>query len=269
MCTSFAVYSKKAVFGMNYDYIPVNNYAVIRKKGSVHSFQLMTEAADRIYPQFIFNSSGFFFNFQSINGSDFRCSKVKTENSIDLFDFCDSIQFASSVQEAVAIMQDHSLSVPLNFKVPILSIQSLLADRSGDTAVFDYDRDKTHITPGKYRPVVMTNFAHCAPPPEKDIQFLELTRYTTADRYIKSHKDFDIDDGLKVLQLTQLNDAPETLVSAVIDVNSSEIYLFLNRNFDRIIKINLKQCTLSGFQGFDADFTIPLTQELTPLEQFL
>jgi hypothetical protein len=239
-CTSFAVYSGQAWYGMNFDY----------PETTIGFRFLETGGKKRLIAVFGrdgyiagMNDSGLFTNYQILEYGGAAPQAAADGNRMGLGDFnLRAIAELSSVAEAMAFLGDRILTRSFN-----LDLHSLLADPSGDAMVVEPFGPRNGITTVKDGFIVMTNFPNYdfRDADYRDVRGVGDDRYIKAHEYIRGHKaGFGYKDAIETLKGTVQSGAYPTLVSIVFDPARMEVYFCLERDFSRTWKISFKDETL-------------------------
>lgn len=275
-CTSFAVYSQEPIYGMNFDwfYDTELKFLVLNESRYGDNFEFFSlvfdiEGNDGYS---LVMSNGLFFSLQ-----EQRPAEAGIDNFNELAE--DEIVISQVVSEAVI----KQLLVP-DLDVPgvIENIQGrkfvqltyegchiLAADPQGNAAILEVGKEENEILPIAGDFIVMTNFPNSL---FKGLPY-NLVYGTGADRYIKAYEyidqhldNFDIDHAFEALKHTTQD---FTLCSLVCDPLRNNIYFALNRDFEKIWKISLKEKTIETWQGFEKEVKLPIPEEGITAEDLL
>lgn len=264
-CTSFAVYSDRTFYGMNFDYDPSRELKFcIDTTGDLKVFVMKLEwEGDFFAPIVALNTEGLFGNVQMLFPA------VSEEVSIDpgeiqITELLVKATTLRSCQDAIGVLNDHKVVMGT------VSLHSLYADTCGDAMVVEVGPDENVITSIDGNFIVMTNFplAEFENTPYETVYGAGSDRYKTAHRYLMENADaFDLDDGFTLLKsvVSRGTNGP-TRCSMVFDPESNEVYIALEGNFDKIWKISLENETVETFRGFDSHVVMDIGEGVTASE---
>jgi hypothetical protein len=270
-CTGFAVYSDRIFYGMNFDYDPSRElkFCVNTIGDSKVFFMQLEWERDYFVPIVAMNTKGFFGNVQMVFPEVPR--RVSSgPGDIGITELLDAATTLGSCQDVIDILNSHEVVIGT------VSLHSLYADAYGDAMVVEVGPDDTTITRIDGDFIVMTNFPlfQFTGEPYETVYGAGSDRYKTAYRYLRNHaKVFQLEDGFTLLKsvVNHSTDFP-TCCSMIFDPGSSEVYIALEGNFDKVWKISLENETLETFRGFDEHVTMNigegvLASELESLER--
>ena len=147
------------------------------------------------------------------------------------------LDYAASVEEAIELLQGYNVrfegGVPLHY---------LIADAGGHSAVIEYVGGEMRVLRNEQSWQVSTNFIISEEQPEGATS--SCRRYNTA--YHKLEDNQGLMTGAQALDLladtAQAGDFP-TIWSAVYNLNSGEISLVMDRNYEKVYTFQLKRTT--------------------------
>ena len=249
-CTSFAVYSDKTLYGMNFDYSPdVLQKFTISSSIQGKVFQMASRAPFGFADVAGMNIKGLFASCQML----FPEGKAPAARSTN--------QISTAVFHQMALSRFDKLPQVENFlnKRKVVhtigvSLHNLVADRFGDAMVVEVGETKNQITRIQDRFIVMTNFPNYQLKGKsyEEADGYGADRFRIAHKYIRSNfKDFDIEKGIEVLKLARnTSESYPTRCSMVFDPNKKEIYICLEKNVHKIWKVSLENQTIETHRGF-------------------
>jgi hypothetical protein len=259
-CTSFAVYSGKTLYGMNFDYPPNEIRFSIEEHGTgavfIGSFW-MEEHYGRTVGM---NERGLFSSDQMV--FPLRAGVEEPgEDEVHIWNaFYWGLRECTTVDEVMAWIGERRL-----VQYPTLPLHNLYADPSGNAMVVEAGEDGNVLTEIDGPFLVMTNFHN------GDFQGAVLNeihgegadRYRTATTYMEGHlAEFDIDHAFEVLRQTAQGSGDfKTRYSLVFDPEAREIYVALECDYDHIWKVSLDARTIETYAGFDEDVILALDEE--------
>jgi len=269
-CTSFAVYSSKTLYGMNFDY-PPNEIRFSIEEHEAGTVFIGSFWMGEHYGRTVgMNEHGLFSSDQMV--FPLRADvEEPAEDEIYIWDaFYSGLQECTGVDEVVDWIGDRRL-----VQYPTLPLHNLYADPGGNAMVVEAGVPANVITEITGSFLIMTNFHN------GDFQGTDLGdihgdgagRYRTAYAYIDEHvEDFNIDNAFEVLwQTAQTSGDFKTRYSLVFDPEAREVYIALERDYDHIWRASLDARTIETFAGFTQDKILPLDDEgvLAPMLQAL
>ena len=259
-CTSFAVYSGRTFYGMNFDYPPCEVQFVLEEHEAGLVFIGSFWMGDHYGRTVGMNSQGLFSSCQMVSPAKADVEQPGPEELYVWNAFYDGLANCSCVREVTDVIADKRL-----VQYPTLTLHNLYADVEGSAMVVEPGETGNVITEIDGPFMVMTNF------PNGDFQGVDYHevrgdgahRYQTAYATIEEHfEDFNLDDAFETLERTvQSTGGYPTLYSLVFDPIAREIYIVLERNFDHIWKVSLDNQTIQTYQGFDKAVTLPMASE--------
>lgn len=255
-CTSFAVYTDKTFYGMNFDYEPFRELKFcIDTRKDIKTFDMQLQWEGGFTPIVAMNTKGLFGNLQmlfpevpakaSIDPGELRISELLSESTTTL----------GSCQDVIDVMSDYKIVMGT------VSLHSLYADVYGDAMVVEVGQKDNVITKIEGNFIVMTNFPinEVADKPYENVYGAGSDRYKTAYAYLAEHANtFDLDDGFYLLKSVVSQGMSATRCSMVFDPENNDVYIALEGNFDMIWKISLESETVETFKGFDEHFVMDI-----------
>jgi hypothetical protein len=246
-CTSFAVYSNKTLYGMNFDYPDTEIRFTISPNGGLKVFQMEFAQGDGWATTVGMNSAGLFSSCQML----FPESPAATSRGPDelypwqlysraLFKF-DNVADVAEFMADKKVVHDS------------VTLHDLFADIQGDAMVVEVGEKGNAITRIEHDFIVMTNF------PIKDFagQGYETVEGVGADRYKIAYENisdhmatFDVARGLDTLKKAVISGEFSTQASMVFDPERGEVYIVLKRDFGKIWKVSIENGTIETFSGF-------------------
>lgn len=259
-CTSFAVYSGRTLYGMNFDFPPCElRFSLEEHKAGcvfIGSFWM----GDHYGRTVGMNSQGLFASCQMVFPARASAEEPKADELYIWNAFYKGLQSCSRVAQVSDFIADKRL-----VQYPSLSLHNLYADPEGSAMVVESGEAGNVVTVGDGPFMVMTNFPNGD---FQDVDYREVHgdgahRYQTAYATIEQRFDnFDVDDALDVLRQTvQSTGGYPTLYSLVFDPAAREIYIAVERDFDHIWRASLDERTIESFHGFDEPISLPIGSE--------
>jgi len=249
MCTSFAVYAEKTLYGMNFDFPEVELKFRLCNTKHQQIFYLCVEGGGVFHETTGMNAAGLFAASQ-ILVAPFEINPQPTDTLVSPREiFISALTSAGNVDDVLTILGQRRLGYRTDRKG-----HYLYADRHGAACVLEPATDGNAIYRSARPFIIMTNR-----PVRRDMDRaadhlarLGLDRYQTAQMIIQERfSTFGVDDAFDILQQTQLwKGRFKTLVSMVFDPHAKEVYLALGRNFDRIWRVCMQGHVAETYSGF-------------------
>ena len=195
---------------------------------SRHKLRIPDDGITRINPEDLYglpqggmNEKGLFFDGASTDviqvalASGKKAFNGRLEDSI--------LRKCATVEEVLTILETSAFA----------SIQGqwMFADKTGDSVIIEAG-DVVLRKRGNYQ--VMTNFLQSKVEPEK----VTCPRYKLVSQSLAENSDVSLDRFRSLLKATA---QPFTIYSTIFDLTNAEVYVHQRRDFDRTVKINLKQ----------------------------
>jgi len=246
-CTSFAVYSRETIYGMNFDYSDVPVRFTIQDYGDLKVFQMEFKTENGYVPTVGMNSAGLFASSQMLF-PELPDSSPGDGKRISIWQL-----YHSGLYHKTAVAEVHELLSEYRVVNSGLTLHNLFADPEGNAVVVEADEKGAVLTPIEGPFIVMTNF------PNGSLQGKLYTEANGAgaDRYLIAYEniennleEFNIELGLETLEKALLVGDYSTKASMVFDPENLEIFIALNRQYDQIWKISLTGGTIETYRGF-------------------
>jgi len=256
-CTGFAVYSGRTLYGMNFDY-PPNEIRFSIEDHETGAVFLGEFRMGEFWARTVgMNERGLFASDQMVSPAR-ATTDSPTGDEIYVWDaFYDGLRTAESVDGVLDWIGERRL-----VQYPDLWLHNLYADPSGNAAIVEAGVEGNVITPIEGPFLVMTNFHN------GDFRGLDLRdivgdgaeRYRVATRSIAENLvGFDLDDAFETLRLASTATGSfKTRYSLVLDPEALEIYVALERDYERIWKVSLIDRTIETHRGFDRHHVLTL-----------
>ena len=257
-CTSFAVYSNKTVYGMNFDFKP----------NLLQIFSISSEIQGKVFHLRPFgfgevagmNMQGLFASCQMLIPEE-NPPATRSKNQISTWIFHKMVLSRfEQVPQAKDLLNNRQMAQAIG-----TSLHNLVADRFGDAMVVETGETGNQITEIQDRYMVMTNFPiyQLKGKSYEDAEGIGSERYKIAHRYIRSNlKAFDTEKGMEVLKQAQsMSEIYPTRSSMVFDPYKKEIFICLEGNFDKIWKVSLVNQSIETWRGFASFRREPIPAE--------
>lgn len=264
--TSFAVYSEKPVYGINFDYNDAEIKFDLIKVNKMKIFhigieeQQLVDVKDGYLPKVDMNNKGLFISTQVlIHPSRFLIDQTAKRYEMGAL-APDAIRQFGYLDEILQFIDNKTLICTNT------SLHALVADVTGKAAIIETG-DKNTVTETGCGFIVMTgasagkNTANDGNSDEK----IEKDTYDNAFTYIRDKKQgFSIDKGFEVLKNTvQSWKGGGTLCSMIFDPVDCEVFIALNGDFSKIWKASLNNETIETWKGFKNKTRINLGNGVT------
>ncbi|MCP4159162.1 MAG: hypothetical protein GY760_03735 [Deltaproteobacteria bacterium] len=252
-CSSFAVYSDKTIYGMNFDYGKFPMKLKIEESKGVKTFHLsfqrpVGEGRKMWANTAGMNSNGFFGALQEEYSEKIKPTPPG-KDTIFIHHLYRNINNKGDVATLETICNEKKLIQFMGIK-----IHGLFADKTGNAIITEAGDEKNHLIKRKEKFIVMTNFPNRSLKGKtyKEAKGIGDKRYIAGYEYIQKHLNkFDINKGMTALGLMKnKNPGYPTNCSMVFDPVSNNIYVSLLTNYKKVFKISLNNKTLTTFKGF-------------------
>jgi crotonobetainyl-CoA:carnitine CoA-transferase CaiB-like acyl-CoA transferase len=248
MCTSFAVYADRPLYGMNFDFPEVELKFRIANESSQAIFYLCVEGRGAFHETTGMNASGLFAASQ-ILVAPFEIHPQPTDVLVSPKEvFFRALQTGFSVDDVLSILGTQRLGYRTDRKG-----HYLYADRHGAACVLEPAPNGNAVYRSVRPFIIMTNrpVRRDMDRAAENIARLGLDRYRIAHAIIqKRFPTFSVEDAFEVLRQTHLwKGRFKTLTSMVFDPQAGEVYLALDRDFDKIWRICMPEHTIEMISG--------------------
>jgi hypothetical protein len=251
MCTSFAVYTPKPIYGMNFDFPDVEVSLHLQPGDCGEIFYLAFEWKGNLHRTAGMNACGLFSAAQMLIAA-FDITHSEDESLVSPYEvFSRSLQTGSRVEHVLDILGRRRLGYTSERKG-----HQLYADRYGSACILEPDRRQNWIHCSHQPYTVMTNrpIQKALDRAADNIARLRVDRDQTARKLIEAHlPNFGVKAGFEVLKETVLVKGRFTTQSSMVcDPVAGEVYLAFRRDFHHIWKLRLQEKTVETYSGFDA-----------------
>lgn len=269
MCTSFVSYYSNTLIGFNYDFKKCKTYLSVRSNGKDKAMIVYSTAAKQMYPQYLINSSGLFIALQNVNNCSMEYIKEKGDDSLEYGEFIEQVMFERSASKVSGLFKYKGLCFLNQFRVPMDSLQMMICDADENSYILNFDQNTSYITEMDGKCNVMTNFACCLGKPEEDGIFKEVYRYDIVSELLNEKKErITVEDCFSALDKVRNDLFSYTLLSAVYEMKEKSVYLCINREFDKVIKLNLVSGQIENEKGYLREFVLDITDQMLLLDTF-
>lgn len=251
MCTSFAAYYTKPLYGMNFAIFETPlRLRIITGEGGISIFYLDVFINGNYLETAAMNSNGLFGNVQE-NISERHTQIENGDNQITMEDlFYSALKKSAKISDIEEIIGSKKIKykdVPsINYK-----LHNLFADKYGNAMIVETSNGENDITFIDGKHIVLTNFAVGQ---SKGKQYFEVAgagddRYkVTYDFIRRKNYSFKLEDGFEILKRTHQD---SSLCSMMFDPLELEIFLCFNMDFSRTWKVKLLEKSMETYSGFD------------------
>ncbi len=271
-CTSFAVYSDQAWYGMNFDYYSTTPFLVaIAEEGDRGLFVIAYLWRNLYVPTVGINEAGLFASTQLLYHNEKIVDTDQGDDSLSMYRlFADSLVHrdrVSQVREIAATRQVVDAD-------PYRSTHNLFADPTGEAVVVEIIGGKTLVTEVEHGFLVMTNFPNgrFAGKSYDEVEGIGADRYITAhEAIVRGKHSFGPQEALAVLHDTAQphNAMCPTLCSLVFDPVGRYVYAVLYQDFERVWRISLEERLIETYSGFSKHVSLPLGQNGIPASELM
>lgn len=248
MCTSFAVYSQKPIYGMNFDFPDVKIKVEIETAASGEVFYLCFQWNGRYHRVAGVNQAGLFAAAQ-ILVAPFEIEPQPGESSITPYGlFSRALKNGRRIGDVLEILGTRRLAY-----TTLRKGHQLYADISGNTCVVEPGPESNRIYALRKSHTVLTNnlFERQQVRAAATMQRLGVDRYLIAQQVIDAHAlNFTITDGFELLRKTLLTSGRYTTQCSIVVVPRENIvYLSLKKDFKHLWKIDITGHKLERLNG--------------------
>jgi hypothetical protein len=246
-CTSFAAYSDGTYYGMNFDYDPdVPMRLFVDTRGDLKVFHLAFVRDRHAVRTAGMNSRGLFASDQELYPVQAGKRPLDPGEMYmwQIYELalseCGSVDEVLERVSSKRIVQD-----------PNVTLHVLLADTNGSAAVIETGEEGNVITPIDGDFIVMTNFPNCnyAGGPHDEIEGVGADRYRAAHAHLsKGLSSLDIESAFRLLEKASWE---WTRSSMVFDPEQALVYVALERDFERILRVSLADRVIETYAGYD------------------
>ncbi len=247
-CTSFAAYSRTTLYGMNFDYdtsVPVR--LLVDESAETAAFHLAFVMGPRSVPRTAgMNEHGLFVATQELHPMVPDSAPPGPGEECFWRLYAQALSQFASVSEVEGYLATHR-----TVNCPGVTLHLLAADPSGRAVVVEPGADGHVVTEVENNRIVMTNFANCefAGSDPDSIHGVGAGRYRIAHDYLEEHfEDFDVADGLGLLESAA---SQWTRCSMVFDPAAGEVYVALEGDFSKILRVSLADRTIETHSGYE------------------
>jgi hypothetical protein len=248
MCTSFAVYSQKSIYGMNFDFpdVPIKVEIETTQRGEV--FYLCFQWDGRYHKVAGVNQAGLFAAAQ-IMVAPFEIEPQPGDRSVTPYElFSRALKTGQNVDDVLKILGDRRLAY-----TTLRKGHQLYADIIGNTCVVEPGPEANRIYKLRESHTVLTNnlFERQQVRAAANMRRLGVDRFLIAEQEIAANAvDFSIANGFDLLGKTMLTRGRfTTQCSIVVDPRENSVYLSLKKDFEHLWKIDIIAHSLKPVDG--------------------
>jgi len=290
MCTSFAAYFDKPIYGMNMDdqererrfkvtILKCNKKCgdkgncskCILKNSNVIRFHCQIKDGNGFLENACMNNFGVFSNYQTlIPNNETKLDKPKLSIPIGKL-FYQSQMYSKNVKDILGHIGNKTLYN--DFRT---GLHNMFADKNGNAIILERSENGNEISNIKDNFIVMTNFPvyEFAGKPYSKVMGFGEDRYKIAYKEINSQKkNFDIMQGFNVLEKAKNTSSQNpTVCSMIFEPNELNIYIVLFGKFDKIWKISILNNSIETYKGFNEQYKFKLGSKgmlSSQLEQYM
>lgn len=256
-CTSFAVFSANNLYGMNFDYPETELRLMLYNTDGGKAFSMEFKQGQEFIPIAGMNSDGLFVAMQMMYPKREAAGALKPDE-IYTGELGALIGVYDEVKDIEAYIEDKRL-----VHMPV-TVHQLFADKTGDAMIVEAGDEGNEIIRSEKDFIVMTNFTNAdyVDTPIEEIYGIGADRYQQAYEHIEQNfNEFDVESAWTVLNDTaQSSGGYPTLASMVFDPGNGEVYIVLDRDFEKVWKLSLESETIVLI----GDGQVPLEIKIEP-----
>jgi len=269
MCTSFAVYYDRPIYGMNMDdpererkfkitTLKCNKKCndkrlcekCILKNSNVIRFHCQIKNGNSFLENACMNNFGVFSNYQIlVPNNEIKLDKPKLSIPIGKI-FYQSQVYSKDINDIIDIIGNKTIYS--NFKS---GLHNMFADKNGNAFILERSEKGNELNFLKDNFILMTNFPiyEFVGKPYLKVIGVGEDRYKIAYKEIKNHKkNFDFIQGFKILEKAKNTSKKcPTVCSMIFDPIELNVYIALFGVFDKIWKISILNNTIETYKGFN------------------
>lgn len=265
-CTSFAVYRQQPIYGMNFDWSPINMYFSLTKEAETgdncasFSFTREDRKSGQVLTAAMKNGILLVTHQQSPKNLVTRTDDTIAEGEAFIAEIIPLALTILSAQPEAGIEQllkEFAKKKFVNGRKDS-GVHCLIAGPEGEAAILEVGNKANKILAKTGDFIVMSNFAHA---PFKGKDYTEVigpgaNRYIAAHKYIEENLgEFGVEQAFEALRHTAQT---LTLCSLVFAPMEGNIYLALYGDLEKIWRISLTESTIETYRGFSGITTIPI-----------
>lgn len=259
-CSSFAVYGKNKIYGMNFDYSRFPLKFIILETNNQKTFHLAfqrTINGEKVWALTAgMNSNGLFSSCQEEYPKPKNITPPPNENPTYIHHLYLKINDLKNAHQVEKLAGKIRL-----IQYPGVTVHNLFADKTGTAFITEASESGNKIIKPESNFIVMTNFPNRNLRGKNyyDAKGVGAKRYITAHEYLSKNIDLDLNSAMLLLEKIK-NKHPDypTHCSMVFFPEKNEIYAAINQNYKKIFKIDLNKKTLETFKGFKNQKTFKL-----------
>ncbi|MEC9488216.1 MAG: hypothetical protein UMV23_01880 [Halanaerobium sp.] len=257
-CTSYAVYSNEAIYGMNYDWgLYPETRLFVGEEGEMRFFTLQYYFQGGWRTICMMNSEGLFTNYQTVPSNVIRNEPDDGTETI----FQDAVN-VTAIRDYSHVSQVEDLIAGKYIRsIPIISLHSLFADPDGNAMILELVEGGHEVVKMEGNFLVMANFFNSE---YRGVDYSEISGPGGVYRFRKVYEGLlanmgkiDIATGFSLLESAMQT---STRYSMVFKPEEKAVYFSLERDFNRIWRADLEQQTLETWQGFTEYRKVDITQ---------
>lgn len=252
--TSFAVYSDKILYGMNFDFPETDMIFNVSEKDNIKTFSMVYFQTKSYVPTAALNEKGLFASWHMQYPAE--PGKIKLgKDEMYIFDMGNLIRNTDSV-DGVLKSVDNKRLVHQDY----ITLHELFADIKGNALIAEVGKDKNEYVPIDGNFIVMSDFKNSdfRNTAYNKIDGKGADRYQEVYKYILDNKQsFNIDKAFEGLKISMQEDGGyRTQCSMVFDPAEKNVYISLDQDINKLWKVSISDNTLETYKGFDKNIKI-------------
>lgn len=252
MCTSFTIYSNEILYGMNFDISsrPIKFSLVIRNSNK--ALLILQKENGTFYPAFGFTESGVFANLLMVKQNE-KGKYRRGKNVVHIMKIFDEVMTNQiSVEDIKGKYNNHSI-----VNVPNFSVHSMISNMN-TTIFLEPGEGIVYDNEGLNKYFVLSNSSIV------DFEKAKDSRYNICRLGLDEQgNNISVEKGFDILKSCSQSDGDyPTQLSIISKPREKEIYLAVERNYEKIYKYSFETDKISIYQGCEKADEILLKKEL-------
>lgn len=248
MCTSFAVYASRPLYGMNFDFEDILITFRLLDEGGMQVFCMCGDFRGHVAEVAGMNDLGLFAAAQML-AARFKIVPAGGDVLVPPYDvFTRALRGARRTVDVLGIIGERRLAFRSDRKG-----HQLYADTFGQTLIVEPGETGNVLSPSGAAFTVMTNFPNREAASKRldELRGPGTARYRIAHEFIEQHfRGFDVEQGVEVLRRTAIPSGRfRTQCSMVFDPLRGEVTLAVGQDFERLWRVDMQSGRVEALTG--------------------